>query len=335
MSSPVPEVDYTATVQRPSWTQLPHAVRRAVGAAAGSPVASADDPPGSGFTGSFAAVVHLVDGRSVFAKAGSGRNPHVLEALAQEATVLAVLPTGVPAPRLVGSLGLDPGVADAYAWRVLVVEVVPGRVPAPWTHAVVGAVHEACVQAAAALTPAPPGLVLASLGADLLADERSTGLFDRLASGAATVTWGQPHWVLERASELSALARAAPSAVQGSTACHGDLRADNVLVDGDRAMLVDWNWLARGAPWTDFVGVLPLARADGVDVDAWVRRSPLTREVPADDIDAFLAWVAAYMLAGADDPPWPGGSALIRVHQRRFARTFLDWLAARRGWLPQ
>ena len=48
MSSPVPEVDYTATVQRPSWTQLPHAVRRAVGAAAGSPVAPADDPPGSG-----------------------------------------------------------------------------------------------------------------------------------------------------------------------------------------------------------------------------------------------------------------------------------------------
>ena len=333
MSSPVPEVDYTATVQRPSWTQLPHAVRRAVGAAAGSPVASADDPPGSGFTGSFAAVVHLADGRSVFAKAGSGRNPHVLEALAQEATVLAVLPAEVPAPRLVGSVGLDPGVADEHAWRVLVVEVVPGRIPQPWTQAAVGAVHGACVQVAAALTPAPPGLDLTSLGENLLADERSMNLFDRLASGAAALTWGQPPWVLERVSELAALGRAAPSAVQGSTACHGDLRADNVLVDGDRAVLVDWNWLARAAAWTDFVGVLPLARADGVDVDAWVRRSPLTRDVPADDIDAFLTWVAAYMLGSADDPPWPGGSQLIRTHQRRYARTFLDWLAVRRGWV--
>lgn len=117
------------------------------------------------------------------------------------------------------------------------------------------------------------------------------------------------------------------------TACHGDLRADNVLVDGERAAFVDWNWLARAAAWTDFVGVLPLARADGVDADAWLRRSPLT--VPADDIDAFLARVAAYLLASADDPPWPGGSALIRVHQRRFARTFLDWLNVRRGWLHQ
>ena len=332
MSAPVPELDYTATVQRPSWTQLPHAVRRAVGAAAGSPVALADDPPGSGFTGSFAAVVHLVDGRSVFAKAGSGRNPHVLAALAQEATVLAGLPAGVPAARLVGSLGLDPGVVDEYAWRVLVVEVVPGRVPQPWTLPAVTAVHEACVLAAAALTPAPQGLALTSLGADLLADERSMNQFDRLACGAANVTWGQPHWVLARATELSALAHAAPSAVQGSTACHGDLRADNVLFDGERAVLVDWNWLACGAPWTDFVGVLAPARADGVDVDAWVPRSPLTRDVPADDIDAFLAWVAAFMLAGADDPPWPGGSALVRVHQRRFARTFLHWLAARRGW---
>ncbi len=232
-----------------------------------------------------------------------------------------------------GPSGLDPGVADEYAWRVLVVEVVPGRVPQPWTPSDVAAVHEACVLAAAALTPAPQGLGLTSLGADLLADERSMNLFDRLASGAATVTWGQPHWVLEQASELSALARAAPSAVQGSTACHGDLRADNVLVDGERAMLVDWNWLARAAPWTDFVGVLAPACADGVDVDAWVRRSPLTRNVPADDIDAFLAWVTAFMLAGAEDPPWPGGSALVRVHQRRFARTFLDWLAARRGWV--
>ena len=78
--------------------------------------------------------------------------------------------------------------------------------------------------------------------------------------------------------------------------------------------------------------MLPLARADGVDADAWVRRSPLCRGVDPGAVDAWLASVAAYMLAAADDPVWAGGSPLVRVHQRRYARTFLDWIGARRGW---
>ena len=67
MTSPVPHLDYPATVRRPDWLQLPIAVRAAVGEAAGSDVIGADPPPGSGFTGSFAAVVHLRDGRRAFA----------------------------------------------------------------------------------------------------------------------------------------------------------------------------------------------------------------------------------------------------------------------------
>ena len=99
-----------------------------------------------------------------------------------------------------------------------------------------------------------------------------------------------------------------------------------------RAVLVDWNWLMRGPAWTDFVGVLPLARADGVDVDRWLELSPLTQDVEAEAIDAFLATISAYMLGSADAPVWPGGPPSVRVHQRRYASTFLDWLGARRGW---
>lgn len=329
----VPEVDYTATVQRPGWSQLPASVREAVGRAAGAAVVRADAPPGSGFTGSFAAVVHLADGRRAFAKAGSGQNPHVLAALEQEARVLAVLPERTPAPRLVGSAALPHGVADEHAWQVVVVDAVTGRIPQPWTVDAVAAVHRAAQVTAAVLTPPPPGLTLTSLADDLTADERTMRLFDRLGAGEVAATWGQPTWLLQRAAELSALATAAPDAIAGASACHGDLRADNILVDGGRAVFVDWNWLARGAPWTDFVGVLPLARADGVDAEGWLRRSPLTREVEAERIDAWLAVIGAYMLSFVDDPVWPGGSTLIRVHQRRYARTFLDWLGARRGWI--
>jgi thiamine kinase-like enzyme len=125
----------------------------------------------------------------------------------------------------------------------------------------------------------------------------------------------------------------APEALRGETVCHCDLRADNALVDGDRCVFVDWNWVSVGPAWTDFVGVLPLARADGVDVDAWVRRSPLTRHVEPEQIDSWLAVIIAYMLSVADEPPWPGGTPAIREHQRRYARTFADWLAVRRGWV--
>ena len=38
------------------------------------------------------------------------------------------------------------------------------------------------------------------------------------------------------------------------------------------------------------------------------------------------------MLAGAELPVFAGGPATLRVHQRRYARTFLDWLGSRRGW---
>ncbi|GAA4359148.1 hypothetical protein [Angustibacter luteus] len=105
-----------------------------------------------------------------------------------------------------------------------------------------------------------------------------------------------------------------------------------MLVGPAGAVFVDWNWLMRGAGWTDFVGLLPLARRDGVDVEAWLTRSALTRDVPPASIDAWLAVIAAYMLPNADEPVWPGGPPLVRVHQRLYARTFLDWLGARRGW---
>jgi hypothetical protein len=97
-------------------------------------------------------------------------------------------------------------------------------------------------------------------------------------------------------------------------------------------VIVDWDWLSVGPIWADFVGVLPLARADGVDADAWLGRSPLIRDADQEHLDVWLAVIAAYMLRHADEPLWPGGTPAIRVHQRRYARTCLDWLGVRRRW---
>ncbi len=331
-SDDVPRVDYTATSQRPHWHQLPHGVQAAVGAAAGSPVVRAEPPPGSGFTGGFAAVVHLADGRRAFAKAGSSRNPHLVAAYAQEALVLGALPAGTPAARLVGSAHLDAGTVDSHEWQVVVAEVVDGVLPQPWTDEAVHAAHAACEASVAALTPVPSGLSLPALADEIGRDPDSLACFPALSSGGLELAAGQPRWLPQRYGELAALVDGAAARLDGDTACHCDLRADNMLIGPRGAVFVDWNWLVRGAAWTDFVGLLPLARADGVDADAWLARSPLTRDVDPEAVDAWLAVIAAFMLANAGRPIWPGGSPVVRVHQRRYARTFLDWLGARRGW---
>jgi hypothetical protein len=247
-----PEVDYTATVRRPRFDELPAGVQAAIGTASGAPVVSADDPPRSGFTGGFAAVVHLADGGSVFAKAGSSVNPHLVAAYAQEAVVLQRLPMSVPAPRLVGAASLPAGEVDEHQWQVIVAEAVAGALPQPWTDDSVGLVHQACLACVEALTPAPAGMELASLAQRFGEDPAVLRTFPDLRSGALELTWGQPAWVPERCTDLAELVLAAATHLLGETACHGDLRADNTLfvpaANGSpaRAVLVDWNWLRPG-----------------------------------------------------------------------------------------
>src|SRR4051794_39189596 len=63
---PVPTLDYRVTSRRPAWEDLPAPVRAAVEVAAGGAVTSAGRPVTSGFSGGFAAVLRLADGRDVF-----------------------------------------------------------------------------------------------------------------------------------------------------------------------------------------------------------------------------------------------------------------------------
>ncbi len=333
---PLPAVDYTDTCSRPPWHQLPSAVRGAVDRAAGSPVVRAAEPVRSGFTGGFAAVLELRDGRQVFGKAGSSRNSHLPAAYAQEARVMQALPPDCPAPAFVGAAHLPAGEADEHEWRIVVAQAVDGRIPQPWTEASLAAVHQACSTVARVLAPLSGSFDfdVTPLAQDYGQDPGILGSFPGLADGSLALTGGQPGWLPSRLDELAELVLLAPEALAGDVPCHNDLRADNVLVTAaGQAVLVDWNWLGTGPAWVDFVALLPLARADGVDADAWVRRSPLTRDADPQHVDSWLAVIAGYMLSHADAPVWPGGPPSVRQHQRRYARTFLDWLAARRGWV--
>lgn len=325
--STVPDVDYRATSQRPSWAMLPAGVREEVASLVGSRVVAADPVVTSGFTGSYAGSVRFADGSRAFVKAGGPDMPHVVDALAREARVLRALPPGIPAPGLIAASG-------TLGWSVLVLDVVDGRMPGqPWTAADIDAAHDACHTLAELATPCPTELAGNSVAQDMACDEGILGVGLAMGEGRFELPPGMPAWVLRRQEDLGELVLDASNHLSGGTLSHGDVRPDNLLVDGaGKAWVVDWNWVGVGPAWVDLVGLAPMMAWQGVEVDGLIETSPLTRDADQLGIDGFLAVIAAYMMSGLDEPPPPGCTPALRRHQRLMAHMFLDFLRRRRGW---
>jgi len=72
---------------------------------------------------------------------------------------------------------------------------------------------------------------------------------------------GLDPWAARNQAHLESLSAAAADALDGHGLVQGDLRADNLLIDGEgKAVLVDWPLAARGVPWFDTLSVLIDAR---------------------------------------------------------------------------
>jgi len=324
MSGP-PVVDYRATSLRPAWDALPEELKQALTVALGTEVVEAAPSVTSGFTGGFAAPVRLADGRRVFVKA-SDSTLHSYGAYQREAEIVPQLPAAAQAPAIITTARTDD-------WFALVSEWVDARMPgAPWTAADFDVVTARCEAMADALAPNP----IAGLGTflqDLEAGESALLVPEQILAGDRPIPRGLQEWVPRILPELADLMKAVPDALSGDAAAHTDLRPDNLLIDTTgTCWTVDWNWLALGPRWLDWVGLLPVAQHHGIDTSTAIRRSPLTADVPADELDCFIAVIAAYMLKNADNPPPIGTTRELREHQRFSAWTFLDWLAPRRGW---
>jgi hypothetical protein len=207
---------------------------------------------------------------------------------------------------------------------------MPGN---PWTAAAFDVVTATCERIAEAMDPSPLD-GLEPFFSDIAGGDPSPlqvpGL---IRTGDLPLPTRLQPWVPRILPELDDLLQLAPEAFAGTAATHGDLRPDNLVVDNTGSCwTVDWNWLALGPRWMDWVGLLPVAQHHGIDTAAAIRSSPLTVGVPGDHLDCFVALVAAYMMKNADAPPPFGCTPALREHQRFYAWTFLDWLAARRGW---
>jgi phosphotransferase family enzyme len=317
----LPDVAYGTTAVRPSWSDLPKRLQRAISARLGSPVSDARSA-GGGFTRAFAAVLTTSAGSSVFVKAAPLKDPNS-RTYAREAAITAALPPAITAARPLWTM-------VESDWFVLCLEAVDGRVPAlPWAPAELEATLSAWSTAAATLTE--PSDELLRTGVPTLAEivRAEMSWWSEIKSGrdqfprTACETVAQ-----DRLEDLAALEHRLPELVTGSGLMHGDLRIDNVMIGADgRAWLCDWTWPCLGAPWFDTVTLLVSAYASGLDADAYLAEW----NAPPSGVDGALAALAGYWLVRADGGP-SSASPHSRQHQLFSGRQALAWLADRRGW---
>lgn len=312
--------------QRLDWRDLPRRVRTRIQELAGSQV-TAETSATTGFSPGFAAVLELADGHGVFVKAVSPeQNPGSPELARAEIRAAAALPLQVPAPQLLWS-------DDDGDWVLLGFEMAPGRPPElPWRDdelrlvlRAVGVLADAEPVAGHALPRSEELLADDFAGWRALARlpaERRTTLAQR-AEGLGA-------WVAERLDDLVTWEQDALQACIGTALVHGDLRADNVLIDHDHdhVTLIDWPHASVGARWLDLAFMLPsIAMQGGGDPQEIFWSHPVSQGVDPDALRAALAGIAGYFTHNSLQPS-PVGIPNLRRFQRAQAGATLEWLRA-------
>ncbi|GAA4925036.1 phosphotransferase family enzyme [Stackebrandtia albiflava] len=314
-------VRYDATAVRLGFGDLPEAVRAEIAAHLGGPPVTVRSA-GGGFTGGFAAVVTSGTGRCMFVKATGPDLPFVVDAYSREAHNNTALPDTVPSPRMRFS-------AQVHDWVVLGFDAVDGTAPAlPLTVAQWRLMLDAWARAAEALTPAPEPL--RALGIPHMTG-RGLHHFTDVAAGT-TPPDPLPPLAVTHLTALAELEAVMPRAVAADAVTHGDLRPDNMILTGDRALICDWTALEVAACWFDTIALLIVAHGEGHDADTWLRRHPTVAGVTDEQIDSVLAAITGYYLVNSGRPPIDRVSPHLRAHQRWNGLAALDWLASRRGW---
>lgn len=307
---------------RLAWRDLPRAVRSRIAQLAGADV-SAETSATSGFSPGFVAVLELGDGHEVFVKAVSAeQNPSSPDLARREIMVAAALPPEVPAPRLLWS-------DDDGTWVILGFEAVHGRSPEqPWRASDLARVLAALDGLAAARPLVPNGLrpITATMESDFQGWRAIAAAPPAERAQEAARHGKRGAWVLGHIDDLAAWESGWPAAAAGTALVHGDLRADNVLLDGDHTWLVDWPHAALGAPWLDLVFMLPSVEMQGGGDAAelfWAQR--VSGGVEPDALRCVLAALAGYFTRESVRPA-PVGIPNLRRFQRAQATVTLDWL---------
>ncbi|MGN6796136.1 MAG: aminoglycoside phosphotransferase family protein [Streptosporangiaceae bacterium] len=304
---------------RVDWDSVPEPVRAGIEAICGSPVVRARSQPG-GFSPGVAARLECADGSRRFVKAVSAAaNPHSPVMHRREAEVLRELDPLIaarhlPVPRL-------HGVFEAGPWLALVLDDVDGRQPAvPWDSAELTRVLTAIDQLAEALTPSP-----ISIGS--LAERFSDDFTGWRTLAGAPSSGGLDSWSAEHLHELAELERSWPGLLAGDTLLHTDLRADNVLLDGERVVFVDWPHACIGAAVVDVAFMAPsVTMQGGPSPDEVLAMTRSGRAASRETVLAAVCAMAGYLTERALRPP-PPGLPTVRAFQAAQGDLARRWLA--------
>ena len=245
-------------------------------------------------------------------------NPDTPHIHRREARILADLPAAAHAPRLLWTY-------DDEGWVALCLEDVEGRHPAePWTEGELVLVLSTLKQMAIDLTPSPLPL-----------QETAAHGFEQTINGWQLARQrGElrlDSWCVRNLDRLAELEAEAPLAARGDTLLNFDVRADNLLIAGERVYVLDWPWARVGAWWIDIVGMAPsVAMQGGPSPEQLLSRLDLSA-VPRHAIDAVVCTIAGYFVVHALEPP-PPGIPTVRAFQAAQGRVAIPWLRERTGW---
>lgn len=309
-------MDVHGSRSRTAWADVPAHVRARIEELAGAPVARARSALG-GFSPGLASTLTLADGRTVFAKAvGTDTGPGSADLLRRERanlTCLGALPFG---SRMIAT-------DDDGDWVVVLFDHVPGRAPRPSDPVERARMIRAFEEAAASLTPSPIAAETFAAACDHRLDQ-----WNDAARGDAGVQLDP--WIAANLDLVRTLASRWRDASAGASLVHGDLRADNMLLDGDSVVIVDWTEVCIGAPWLDWVLAVPSVCLFPLTPPAEevFHESTLGATAPPRDVTAVVAAVTGYFLCSAVLPVIPALPTL-RAFQREQGLVAADWLRNR------
>jgi hypothetical protein len=110
---------------------------------------------------------------------------------------------------------------------------------------------------------------------------------------------------------------------QGDDTLHVDLRSDNVCFEGERVVLVDWNWAATGNGELDIAAWLPSLHSEG---------GPLPDEL-LPNAPHWAAMICGYFAARAGLPVIPHAPRVRQVQLAQL-RSALPWVQRALGLPP-
>ena len=142
---------------------------------------------------------------------------------------------------------------------------------------------------------------------------------------------GLDEWSTRNLERLVELEARAPSAVAGRTLLNFDVRADNILIAGERVYFVDWPWARIGAPFVEWVALAPSVYMQGGPKPEELLQMVQLGGVTDDAINAVIASLTGYFI-GHSRRPSPPGIPTVRAFQAAQGEISLAWLRERVAW---